>query len=78
MSYQRLVATLSLGQLRGWGGVQLTKERMMSPDEYYELNNVHIDEQVDNDCGFDEERMGDEDMPSDYGYDHEGLYGSEW
>ena len=48
----------------------------MTPDEYYELNNVHIDEQMDNDCGFDEERMGDEDCP--YEDDHQGLYGSEW
>ena len=48
----------------------------MSPDEYYELNYVHIDEQDDGDCGWDEERMGDEDMP--YDDDHDGLYGSEW
>ena len=47
----------------------------MSPDEYYELT-THIDEQMDNDCGFDEERMGDEDLP--YDDDHYGLYGSEW
>ena len=54
------------------------KERVMSPDEYYELNNVHIDEQMDGDgdCGWDEERMGDQDSP--YDDDHEGLYGSEW
>ena len=49
---------------------------MMSPDEYYELNNVHIDEQYEGDCDFDEERMGDQDSP--YDDDHEGLYGSEW
>ena len=50
----------------------------MSPDEYYELNNVHIDEQVDGDCGWDEERMGDENEDPPYEDDHPGLYGSEW
>ena len=51
----------------------------MSPDEY-ELNAIFNEEEGD--CGWDEERMGDEneDPPSDDGYedDHPGLYGSEW
>lgn len=56
-----------------------SKEKVMSPDEYYELANSFGFEEPDD--GFDEERMG-EDEPYEYDdVEHLGWadpYGNEW